>query len=176
MWMMPFSKYCRTDNIYWKHFNRGSRKSHQTYQCDAQEFQSNFSGWPTNVVNVEIPTIRGKTSTRFVLAKLLLPYLCGSFCQELMLIHPYQTQQRQIYLLWNVDYQLSCPFRLVKYQMGPFSKQQKIMILKAKNSYTNCTSEYMQLSLSFGSFLILQDALTVQCKPGIYCLNYLLNV
>lgn len=60
MWMMPFSKHCRTDNIYWKHFSGGSRKSHHTYQCDRHEYQSNFSGWPTNVVNVEIPSIRGK--------------------------------------------------------------------------------------------------------------------
>ncbi|KAI8523095.1 hypothetical protein RHMOL_Rhmol13G0047500 [Rhododendron molle] len=59
MWMMPFSKYCRTENIYWKHFNAGIRKSHHTYQCDAREYQLNFSGWPTNVVNVEIPSMRG---------------------------------------------------------------------------------------------------------------------
>ncbi|XP_058198145.1 phospholipid--sterol O-acyltransferase isoform X2 [Rhododendron vialii] len=59
MWMMPFSKYCRTDNIYWKHFNSGSRKNHHTYQCDAHEYQLNFSGWPTNVVNIEIPSIQG---------------------------------------------------------------------------------------------------------------------
>lgn len=80
MWMMPFSKYCRTDNIYWKHFDGGSRKSHHTYQCDAREYQLNFSGWPTNVVNVEIPSKRGETSTRCVLATLVLSCLYGSFC------------------------------------------------------------------------------------------------
>ncbi|KAL6953257.1 hypothetical protein U1Q18_033962 [Sarracenia purpurea var. burkii] len=59
MWMMPFSKYCRTDNVYRKHFSDWSRKSHHTYQCDEHEYQSNYSGWPTNVVNVEIPVMRG---------------------------------------------------------------------------------------------------------------------
>ncbi|XP_015579288.2 phospholipid--sterol O-acyltransferase isoform X3 [Ricinus communis] len=59
LWMMPFSKYCTSDNPYWKHFSRASKKSHQTYQCEEREFQSNYSGWPTNMVNIEIPSIRG---------------------------------------------------------------------------------------------------------------------
>ena len=62
MWMMPVSKYCRTDNLHWKHFSDGSRKIHHAYQCDEHEYQSNYSGWPTNLVNVEIPSMRGKTS------------------------------------------------------------------------------------------------------------------
>ncbi|KAL3531204.1 hypothetical protein ACH5RR_010526 [Cinchona calisaya] len=59
IWMMPFSKYCRTDNAYWKHFSTGSRKGHLAYHCDENEFQSNYSGWPTNIVNIEIPSVRG---------------------------------------------------------------------------------------------------------------------
>ncbi|XP_050206322.1 phospholipid--sterol O-acyltransferase isoform X2 [Mercurialis annua] len=58
LWMMPFSKYCTSDNPYWKHFSGSSRKSHQTYHCEEQEFQSNYSGWPTNLVNIEIPSTR----------------------------------------------------------------------------------------------------------------------
>lgn len=59
IWMMPFSKYCRTDSAYWKHFSDGSKKSHHAYKCDEREHQSNYSGWPTNVVNVEIPSVQG---------------------------------------------------------------------------------------------------------------------
>lgn len=60
LWMMPFSKYCRADNKYWKHFSGASHVGHHTYNCDEQEFLSNFSGWPTNVINIEIPSTRGK--------------------------------------------------------------------------------------------------------------------
>lgn len=59
IWMMPFSKYCRADNTYWKHFSESKRKGHHIYQCDEQEFQSNYSGWPTNIINIEIPSTRG---------------------------------------------------------------------------------------------------------------------
>ncbi|XP_038692368.1 phospholipid--sterol O-acyltransferase-like isoform X2 [Tripterygium wilfordii] len=55
LWMLPFSKYCRADNTYWKHFSGGSRKGHHSHQCEEQEFQSNYSGWPTNIINIEIP-------------------------------------------------------------------------------------------------------------------------
>ncbi|XAR61067.1 Phospholipid:diacylglycerol acyltransferase [Bertholletia excelsa] len=58
LWMMPFSKYCRTDNVYLKHFS-GNRKSHHAYQCDEREYQTNYSGWPIHVVNVEIPSMQG---------------------------------------------------------------------------------------------------------------------
>ncbi|XP_047167161.1 phospholipid--sterol O-acyltransferase isoform X2 [Vigna umbellata] len=56
LWMMPFSKYCRTDNRYWKHFSGGRHAGQPTYKCDEQEFQSNFSGWPTKIINIEIPS------------------------------------------------------------------------------------------------------------------------
>ncbi|XP_073260735.1 phospholipid--sterol O-acyltransferase isoform X2 [Populus alba] len=59
LWMMPFSKYCRTDNSYCRHFAGGFRKGHHTYQCEEQEFRLNYSGWPTNIVNIEIPSVRG---------------------------------------------------------------------------------------------------------------------
>ncbi|XP_057965162.1 phospholipid--sterol O-acyltransferase [Malania oleifera] len=59
LWMMPFSKNCRSNNMYWKHFSGGSQKHHHTYQCNEQEFQSNCSGWPTNIVNIEIPSMHG---------------------------------------------------------------------------------------------------------------------
>lgn len=61
LWMMPFSKYCRADNAYTKHFSGMSRHGHQTYHCEDQEFRSKFSGFPTNIINIELPSIRGKT-------------------------------------------------------------------------------------------------------------------
>ncbi|KAF5482456.1 hypothetical protein F2P56_003026 [Juglans regia] len=59
LWMLPFSKYCRADNTYWKHFSGVTRRGHQTYHCEEQEFRSNFSGLATNIINIEIPSIRG---------------------------------------------------------------------------------------------------------------------
>ncbi|XP_056161388.1 phospholipid--sterol O-acyltransferase-like isoform X3 [Syzygium oleosum] len=59
LWMMPFSKYCQTDKVYWKHFSMGSSRGHHVYQCDEQEYRSNYSGWPTNIINIEIPSNRG---------------------------------------------------------------------------------------------------------------------
>ncbi|CAI0385815.1 unnamed protein product [Linum tenue] len=59
LWMMPQSKYCTSDNPYWKHFSGGFRKKNQTYHCEEQEYRTNYSGWPTNLVNIEIPSIPG---------------------------------------------------------------------------------------------------------------------
>ncbi|KAI9118975.1 hypothetical protein K1719_009650 [Acacia pycnantha] len=42
LWMMPFSNHV----------------GHHTYHCDEQEYRSNFSGWPTNIINIEIPSTR----------------------------------------------------------------------------------------------------------------------
>ncbi|CAN0897603.1 Phospholipid--sterol O-acyltransferase [Linum grandiflorum] len=58
-WMMPISKYCRSDNPYWKHFSGGFKRNNQTYHCEEQEYRSDYSGWPTNLVNIEIPSTRG---------------------------------------------------------------------------------------------------------------------
>ncbi|MCL7035927.1 hypothetical protein MKW94_025609 [Papaver nudicaule] len=59
LWMFPFSKYCRSDNVYWKNFFEGKGKGNHKYHCDDMEFHLNYSGWPTNIVNIEIPTNRG---------------------------------------------------------------------------------------------------------------------
>ncbi|CAN0885821.1 Phospholipid--sterol O-acyltransferase [Linum grandiflorum] len=59
LWMLPLSKYCRSDNPYWKYFSGGFRMNNHTYNCEEQEYQSNYSGWPTNVVNIEIPSVPG---------------------------------------------------------------------------------------------------------------------
>ncbi|XP_042513162.1 phospholipid--sterol O-acyltransferase [Macadamia integrifolia] len=59
LWMMPFSKYCRTDNIYWKRFFEGKGAAHHTYHCDEMEFRLNYSGWPTDIINIEIPATQG---------------------------------------------------------------------------------------------------------------------
>ncbi|KAK8947500.1 Phospholipid--sterol O-acyltransferase [Platanthera guangdongensis] len=59
LWLMPFSKYCKTDKVYWKHFF-DERGNHQySHHCDDVEYRSNYSGWPTDVINIEIPSIRG---------------------------------------------------------------------------------------------------------------------
>ncbi|KAL6217585.1 hypothetical protein ACLB2K_010802 [Fragaria x ananassa] len=59
LWMLPFSQYCKGENKYWNHFSGGDERGHQTYHCENREFQLNFSGWPTNIVNIEIPATRG---------------------------------------------------------------------------------------------------------------------
>ncbi|KAL5863796.1 hypothetical protein ACOSQ3_001310 [Xanthoceras sorbifolium] len=59
LWMMPISEYCTADSIYWKHFSGAIKKDRPTYHCDEQEFRLNYSGWPTNIINIEIPSVRG---------------------------------------------------------------------------------------------------------------------
>ncbi|XP_062148856.1 phospholipid--sterol O-acyltransferase isoform X2 [Alnus glutinosa] len=59
LWMLPFSKYCRADNAYRRHFYGESRHGYQIYHCEDEEFRSNFSGFPTNIINIEIPSTRG---------------------------------------------------------------------------------------------------------------------
>uniref|UniRef100_A0A0D9VMJ3 Aminotransferase-like plant mobile domain-containing protein n=1 Tax=Leersia perrieri TaxID=77586 RepID=A0A0D9VMJ3_9ORYZ len=58
LWLMPFSEYCKADNIYWKHFFEGKGGCYHRQQCDEMEYKSEYSGWPTNLVSIEIPTIR----------------------------------------------------------------------------------------------------------------------
>ncbi|XP_010264942.1 PREDICTED: phospholipid--sterol O-acyltransferase isoform X3 [Nelumbo nucifera] len=59
LWMMPFSKYCTSNHIHWKHFFEGRKKRHQICHCDEMEFKLNYSGWPTNIINIEIPSPQG---------------------------------------------------------------------------------------------------------------------
>ncbi|KAK1289697.1 Phospholipid--sterol O-acyltransferase [Acorus calamus] len=59
LWMMPFSKYCRADSTYWKNFFDGKNREQYTHHCEDMEFQSNYSGWPTDIINIEVPSIRG---------------------------------------------------------------------------------------------------------------------
>ncbi|KAI4962701.1 hypothetical protein ZWY2020_027828, partial [Hordeum vulgare] len=47
LWLLPFSKYCKADNVYWKQ------------QCDEMEYSSDNSGWPTTLASIEVPTVRG---------------------------------------------------------------------------------------------------------------------
>uniref|UniRef100_J3LIA1 Phospholipid--sterol O-acyltransferase n=1 Tax=Oryza brachyantha TaxID=4533 RepID=J3LIA1_ORYBR len=58
LWLMPFSEYCKADNIYWKHFFEGKGGCHHRQQCDEMEYRSDYSGWPTNLVSIEVPTVR----------------------------------------------------------------------------------------------------------------------
>jgi len=66
LWLTPFSKHCRTDNVYWKHFFEGRKGHNHTHHCDDMEFRSNYSGWPTDVINIEIPSLRGAFMQWFV--------------------------------------------------------------------------------------------------------------
>ena len=59
LWILPFSKYCKADNIYWKHFFEGKGRSPHRQQCDEAEYISDYSGWPTDLVNIEVPSGRG---------------------------------------------------------------------------------------------------------------------
>lgn len=92
VWMIPFSRYCRADSAYSKHFSQRTRKGHHAYHCDEQESQKNFSGWPTNIINIEVPTYNGKSlCPKLVLSDMMslscsymLPIL---FLQNLVPIH-----------------------------------------------------------------------------------------
>ncbi|XP_020112421.1 phospholipid--sterol O-acyltransferase isoform X1 [Ananas comosus] len=59
LWLMPFSKYCKADNIYSRHFFEGRGGQQHTLHCDEMEFRSNYSGWPTDIINIEVPTHQG---------------------------------------------------------------------------------------------------------------------
>ncbi|KAL0865624.1 hypothetical protein Bca101_044742 [Brassica carinata] len=60
LWMMPFSKNCKGDNTFWTHFSGGAaKKSKHVYHCTDEEYQSKYSGWPTNIINIEIPSPNG---------------------------------------------------------------------------------------------------------------------
>lgn len=75
LWMLPFSKYCRSDNMYSKHLAGNSKKGHKVYHCDVDKLKCNFSGWPTNVVNIEVP-FRGifLKCTSILVSSILLEY------------------------------------------------------------------------------------------------------
>ncbi|GAB4841049.1 hypothetical protein Ancab_021795 [Ancistrocladus abbreviatus] len=55
IWMMPFSKHCSQESKYCKHFANKAKDIHLVYECEEQE--SNYSGWPTNIINIEIPSM-----------------------------------------------------------------------------------------------------------------------
>uniref|UniRef100_A0A0A9BY72 Phospholipid--sterol O-acyltransferase n=1 Tax=Arundo donax TaxID=35708 RepID=A0A0A9BY72_ARUDO len=59
LWLMPFSKYCKADNIYWKHFFEGKGGCPHRQQCNEMEYNSDYSGWPTDLISIEVPTVRG---------------------------------------------------------------------------------------------------------------------
>ncbi|XP_047308501.1 phospholipid--sterol O-acyltransferase [Impatiens glandulifera] len=59
LWMLPISEYCGTGDVYRHHFSSSTKKGQNTYHCHETEYKFNYSGWPTNVVNVEIPSTRG---------------------------------------------------------------------------------------------------------------------
>jgi len=147
LWMLPFSKYCRTDNKYWKHFYGGRHVGKQTYKCDEQEFQSNFSGWPTKIINIEIPSAKGMIDDSYFASGQSCCGACGfrllnfnMSSQHLMHILHSQKYQSPTCPAWSADYLLNYPSQLVKYQMAPFSRQLKIMTQTARDFYTCCKS------------------------------------
>ncbi|XP_021722222.1 phospholipid--sterol O-acyltransferase-like [Chenopodium quinoa] len=66
-WMLPFSKYCKTDDKYRKHFTEKGKEVHHAYHCEEEEFKSNYSGWPTNLINIEIPSFHSSDAHPSVL-------------------------------------------------------------------------------------------------------------
>ncbi|MFS7903413.1 putative lecithin:cholesterol/phospholipid:diacylglycerol acyltransferase [Helianthus anomalus] len=54
LWMSPFSYHCTSEKVYSKHFSGGRRKKHSVYQCDDLEYRLNYSGFPTNIISIEI--------------------------------------------------------------------------------------------------------------------------
>jgi phospholipid:diacylglycerol acyltransferase len=72
--MMPFSKYCRTSNKYCKHFSGEKHAGTHTYRCEEEEFKTNLSGWPTKIINIEIPSTRGEIDDTFAFASELFCY------------------------------------------------------------------------------------------------------
>lgn len=95
LWMMPFSKYCRTDNKYWKHFSGGRQVGPPTYHCDEQEFKTNLSGWPTKIINIEIPSTRGKIDDSFTL-------LVGN--QVMVLLVPNCLIVMSVFSIWCISF------------------------------------------------------------------------
>lgn len=147
IWMMPFSKHCRSENAYVKHFSTGRKKGHSPYLCDDHEFQSNYSGWPTNIINIEIPSVRG-TMYNFsriagfcscVLIQVFVADMltCFPLWQEMKLILHSWEHHRSMCLTWNVVSQLNCPFLPVSFLMEPFSRLLLIMILTARDFFIN---------------------------------------
>lgn len=59
VWMLPFSPHCKADHKYWRHLSERSGEAHHAYDCDKEDFQGDYSGWPTNLINIEIPSFRG---------------------------------------------------------------------------------------------------------------------
>lgn len=146
LWMLPFSKYCQAESKYWKHLSGGIKKNPHTYQCEEPEFHSNYSGWPTNVVNIEIPSMNRKDFKFIIFQNRVLSCSRCSFCvsnwKDMMPIHPFQKLVNPTILAWNVDSLLSYPSQRVKYQMVPSSRQQKTMTQTARGSCTSYRSEY----------------------------------
>ncbi|KAL9254752.1 Phospholipid--sterol O-acyltransferase-like protein [Drosera capensis] len=52
--MMPFLKYSRGDSKYW---NIDEKHKDVHRWCDEKEFKSNYSGWPTNIIHIDIPSV-----------------------------------------------------------------------------------------------------------------------
>lgn len=65
LWMLPFSEHCRRDHIYWNSFFDGKEKESYKIYCDEKEYTSNFSGWPVDLVNIEIPVVPGPVDTAY---------------------------------------------------------------------------------------------------------------
>ncbi|KAG0475966.1 hypothetical protein HPP92_012405 [Vanilla planifolia] len=59
LWLMPFSKHCKANNIHWNNDLEEMGNYRHTLLCDDIEFQSNYSDWPTDVINIEVPSIKG---------------------------------------------------------------------------------------------------------------------
>ncbi|XP_020531050.1 phospholipid--sterol O-acyltransferase isoform X1 [Amborella trichopoda] len=62
LWLLPFSEHCRADNSHWRHLFDGKVRGNNTSHCADVEFQLNFSGWPADIINIEVPSKMGNSS------------------------------------------------------------------------------------------------------------------
>lgn len=121
IWMLPFSKHCKTNNMYWRHLAGKRRKDNEVYNCDEDEYKSEYSGWPTNAVNIEIPSAQGivLVQQHTFNAFTALDRLGRKSCLSVFFL----VQRNTICPAWNADSHPFYPSLLVKCRMGHFSKQ-----------------------------------------------------
>ncbi|KAL0732294.1 hypothetical protein Bca4012_008503 [Brassica carinata] len=141
LWLMPFSKNCKGDNTYWTHFSGGAaKKDKRVYHCTDEEYQSKYSGWPTNIINIEIPSTNSRDAypsvTEAVQANMTtmecgLPTLLSFTARELAdgslfkAIKDYDPDsKRMLHQLKKSSYQMYiCPMLLnVGYYFAPSGK------------------------------------------------------
>ena len=63
IWMFPFSRRCDAKNKYGTRFLGNYDKDESAFVCDEEEYSVASSGWPVDVVKVEVPENLGEHSS-----------------------------------------------------------------------------------------------------------------